>query len=139
MKSLITLLAVFLSFNVLATCEMPFAQANTCAKIEWIDGPHLDVKSHFQLTFWEMGDASETPVTPSFDVKVYSWMTMANGHNHGGPAMTLENIGDGLYEVRDARFFMHGMKGFWEVRVELKENRNVISLGKHRVKLPSHD
>ena len=46
------------------------------------------------------------------------WMTMDNGHDHGGPAITWNEIAPGVFEVRDARFF-GGMHGTWEIKVEI--------------------
>ncbi len=135
MKKTMLLIATLLSFNSFAHCPIAFTEADLCADISWIDGPNLGTTSHFEIVFWEKGDHSHTYITPSYDLKMYTWMVMDNGMNHGGPAITFNQVDDGVYEVMDARFFMHGMKGHWEVRIELGNQSGLVSLGKTVVPL----
>ena len=114
----LTLMLTFSTFSF-ADCPMKFPSKSLCGELNWIKGPLLNVKSHFQFKFWKDGDAEKTPVSPNATVKIYSWMTMANGHYHGGPSMTSRETSTGVFEVNDARFFMHGMRGYWEVVIDL--------------------
>lgn len=133
MKKTLLLLALLLSINSFGTCPIELEDTNLCANIEWIDGPNLDNTSEFKLIFWKSGDTNQSEVELDFSINVYSWMTMQSGHSHGGPAMTFEKIGDSEFLIKDARFFMGSMKGFWEVRIDLLKNESVFSTGKIKV------
>jgi uncharacterized protein YodC (DUF2158 family) len=139
MKAILLLSIIFMSFvsnaQMKKDCPIEFAEAAMCANINWEFGPYDGKNSHFILNFWQKGDAQKKVVEPSFDVNIYAWMIMANGHSHGGPKMTATKVANGIYEVKDARFFMGHMKGFWEVRVDLKENNSLVSRGKTKVDL----
>ena len=134
MKTLLTLAVLIFCSYSFADCPLRFDTESLCGEIQWIKGPVLNAKSHFQLKFWKDGDALKTPVSPNGTVKIYSWMTMANGHDHGGPKMTKRKISEGVYEVNDARFFMHGMNGFWEIIVDLTKNEIRTDSAKYLVK-----
>lgn len=86
-------------------------EEGVCATMKWLDGPVLNKKSSFQLILNE-------PLKES-NIKIYTYMLMDNGHHHGGPKMSFNEITPGVYQSNDARFFMGHMKGCWEVRVEL--------------------
>jgi len=135
MKALVLTLSFLFSLNLLAHCPMNFSEVDLCADIEWIDGPNLDKTSHFQLIFWKNGDHNHEPISPRFDLDIFSWMIMHHGHSHGGPKMTFQEISTGVFEVKDARFFMGGMQGHWEVRVNLLDGEDVVSQGISKVDL----
>jgi len=139
MKKIAFLIVLLFSFNTFSSCPLELTEVDLCAKLTWIDGPHLDKKSHFKVEFWDKFDESQARVTPSFDINIYAWMIMQNGHSHGGPKMTWNKTKEGVFEVKDARFFMHGMKGYWEVRIGLLEDKAEISMAASRVPLGSHD
>jgi hypothetical protein len=135
--------AVFMSFLFLFSyslkandCPLDFSNvSNLCAELEWIDGPHDGEKSHFEVSFYKKGDLSKTAVSPIHKVRIYSYMMMDSGHHHEGPKMTAKEIAPGVMEVRDARFFMQGMKGFWEVRIALSNSIQVLSTQSQKVEL----
>ncbi len=135
MKMITLALFSLLSFNVFSHCPIDFPEANLCGNITWIEGPHLNTTSQFELVFWEKGDHNHVHVSPDFDLNIYTWMVMDSGMNHGGPAITYTEVSEGVFEVLDARFFMHGMQGHWEVRIELNEAGQTISLGSDIVPL----
>lgn len=139
MKAILLLSIIFMSFasnaQMKKDCPIEFTEAALCANLNWEFGPYDGKNSHFILNFWQKGDFQKSAIEPNFDVKIYAWMIMANGHSHGGPKMTATKVANGIYEVKDARFFMGHMKGFWEVRVDLIENDNLISRGKTKVDL----
>lgn len=112
---------------------MEFVEVDLCGKLTWIDGPYLNKKSHFTVEFWAKGDENKTRIEPEFEIDIYSWMIMESGMSHGGPKITSKKTGVGIYEVKDARFFMGTMKGHWEIRVELMEKFEDISMAAHKV------
>ena len=84
MKSIFTLAVLIFSTYSFADCPLRFNTESLCGEIKWVKGPVLNAKSHFQLKFWKEGDTKKEPKSPEAQVKIYSWMTMANGHDHGG-------------------------------------------------------
>jgi hypothetical protein len=135
MKKLIALSLALFSLNSFSNCPIEVPETTLCAKIHWTNGPVLNQNSAFELNFWQKEDELQTSVELDFEVVIYSWMIMQNGHSHGGPAMTTTKIGPSKFEVLDAKFFMGHMKGFWEVRFDLLKNDELISTGKSRVNL----
>lgn len=115
------LFALFITITAYAHCPIYFETENLCADLKWKDGPYLNVENSFELKFWEKGDHNHTTVSPNKDVSFLSWMVMDNGHSHGGPALKWEETDAGVFNVTNAKFFMHGMKGYWSVRIQLKE------------------
>jgi hypothetical protein len=133
MKTLTFLFALLFTSQTFANCPMEFVEVDLCGELTWTDGPHLNQKSQFKVEFWRKGDDKEIRIEPGFDVEIYSWMIMESGMSHGGPKMTLIKSAVGVFEVHDARFFMGNMKGYWEVRVELLEDLEDVSMAAHRV------
>ncbi len=125
---------LLISATSYATCPIYFHSESLCSKLEWKKGPLLNQKSHFELRFWRAGDSEMVNVSPNADVKIFSWMTMGNGHDHGGPKMTVNEIVPGKFEVKDARFFMHGMDGFWEIVIELSNSSNTTDTHRERLR-----
>ena len=107
-------------------CPLDFKEQDICAEIKWLEGPKLNEKSKFSVTFWRKDDHNLSAIDPGFDVKIYSWMMMDNGHHHGGPKMTAEKKSVGVWQVDDARFFMGGMKGHWLIRVDLIQEAELV-------------
>lgn len=127
MKKKLILMLVIFSQMTWANCPMSFKEVNLCADLTWVQGPVLNQTSHFQVKFWDKLDESQTALSPAYDVEIYTWMIMANGHNHGGPGITVNEVLPGIFESKDARFFMGRMQGYWQVRVDIFENQKVIS------------
>ncbi len=134
MKIIIILLSLF-SLDVLAHCPITFKSTNLCADITWLDGPYDGKTSQMEVVFWESGDHSHEPVSPEFDVKIYSWMVMNNGHSHGGPKFSSQEVLPGVFQAKEVRMFMGRMKGFWQIKIDLSQNNKVFSSGAKRVKL----
>ena len=132
MKKLILIL-IFVTFHAHAHCPLDFKAADLCAKITWVNGPFLGSTSHMELNFWEKSDSSHAPISPAFDVNIYSWMVMANGHSHGGPKFQSVEITPGIFETKDVRFFMGRMQGYWLIKIDLSENGNIISAAESEV------
>ena len=120
MKLFLAMFLILCSVQSWAACDFNFEKNKVCGKLEWIDGPYLGEKSHFEVKMYRKGDLSESPIDAQVDFHFYGWMVMDNGHSHGGPKMTYRRVRPGVYEVRDARFFMHGMQGYWEIRADYR-------------------
>jgi hypothetical protein len=127
MKLLLVTILSFLAVNASANCPIDFDNTGLCAQLEWTQGPVLNQKSHFKVTFWEKNDVNQTQISPKFDVDIFSWMIMDNGHSHGGPALTYNEVTPGVFISKDARFFMGRMKGSWQVKIVLEEGNLVLS------------
>jgi|GEM_PF-2497339 len=134
MKILLAFIVLVSSSLTWAHCPLAFSGSGLCGNVEWVSGPFINKPSHFTLTFWKNGDSTHQPINVEQELKVYSWMTMGHGHAHGGPKMTLVKLSDGIYEVRDAKFFMGGMDGYWDVRVDLLQQGQLLDRAASRVK-----
>lgn len=124
---------LFLSFLIVssfakADCELKFENLNECADIKWNYGPVLDQKNQLEVIF----DNKE--IEAEGEIKFYAWMIMHGGHAHGGPTMTWNEISAGHYEINDARFFMGGMHGYWELRADLTKDGELIDRAAYRIK-----
>lgn len=118
--------ALLLSLSSLAHCPIEFKTEGLCAELTWLKGPFLNVESTFEVKFWQKG-SGHVYQTPKNEVDLYSWMIMDNGHSHGGPMISWTQTEEGVFLVEDARFFMMGMKGFWNVVISTKdENFNEV-------------
>lgn len=139
MKKVIVLISLILTVSVSAHCPLDFKEVDLCADVTWISGPVLNQKSHFQILFWEKGDAGHVAISPEEEVSVDSWMVMHNGMDHAGPSMSPIEISNGLFDVPDARFFMHGSHGYWELIIKLSKDGNIVSEARHKVEFSGND
>ena len=120
------LMAMFIMFSVSAmNCDFYFESEDLCANFEWTKGPVLNEYSSFEVSFFNEGDSSQT-VSPISNINIFTWMVMDNGHSHGGPTIHVEEVQPGVFIVDDAKFFMHGMKGHWLVKMQLKTGTDLI-------------
>tara|TARA_Y100000768_G_C23788612_1_gene591527 strand:- start:278 stop:682 length:405 start_codon:yes stop_codon:yes gene_type:complete len=100
-----------------------------CAELEWIDGPHLGKTSHMEVRFYDMVGSQARPIAIDYDVNLYSWMVMDNGHSHPGPQFAFYEISPGIFESKDVRFFMGRMQGYWQIKLELLKEQKIV--GEH--------
>lgn len=135
MKKLILLVFLVVFGQVQAHCPIEFKTENLCANLEWKAPPKLDVNNSFTLTFWQKGDHNHVPTQPKADLNLKTWMVMTNGHSHGGAALTWNELEEGIYEVNNAKFFMHGMKGHWEIKVQLLDSGDLVEENSVKVNL----
>lgn len=112
-KTLITLL---LTTSIMA-CPHQFEAQNLCVDIEWTAGPFDGRPSTFEAIVYNKDTLEK--VSPE-ELKIYVWMMMANGHQHGGPAITWSYDSEDIINA-NAKFFMGHMKGYWQVRFELND------------------
>ncbi len=133
------IVAMFISASIFAHCPLEFKSENLCAVLNWKRAPMANVNNSFDVTFWVKGDKNHVPVSPNADVGFISWMVMDNGNAHGGPTMNWREIEEGRFEVNDAKFFMHGMKGYWQVKVQLSEYGDLVEENAVTVDLSGQD
>lgn len=73
--------------------------------------------STLEVGFWERGDSSHTALEID-GLKIYPWMIMDNGMEHGSRAETLTyDSSRGVYVV--SNLYFSRMMGFWEIRMAL--------------------
>jgi hypothetical protein len=126
MRTLFLVLITLFNVSLLAEeCELKFTGTPYCATLEWTKGPLLNDTSAFTLTI--LDETTMMPISPKEEIDIYSWMIMYHGHNHGGPLFGFTEVEEGVFKVDEARFFMGGMRGHWEIRVDLKEGDTLIS------------
>ncbi len=125
MKTLILSL-LLLPVLVFADCETRFESVNLCAKLAWTQGPVFNKPSAFELTFLDEASNSGTPQDPQKEINIYSWMKMDNGHHHGGPGFVVNRSGN-VWSTEKVRFFS-GMSGTWFIRVELRQDNQIIEM-----------
>ncbi|MEH0860512.1 hypothetical protein [Halobacteriovorax sp. DPLXC-1] len=111
-----TIIALLLTTSIIA-CPYQFESQNLCVDMEWTNGPFDGAPSNFEAVVYDK-DSGEK-IAPE-NLKVYVWMMMANGHQHGGPAIDWAYGEDQVIDGT-AKFFMGRMKGYWQVRFELNE------------------
>ncbi|EQC44147.1 hypothetical protein [Bacteriovorax sp. DB6_IX] len=127
MKKLLVLLTTLVSVNILAHCPLYFSAEDLCADLEWTNGPAYNVESGFEVSFWRNGDHNHELVSPEAEVSFRPWMIMSNGHSHGGPAMTWQEVEAGLFEINDARF-IGGMMGYWQVLIKVGDEELAVKV-----------
>lgn len=126
MKKLVLAISLIVSTMASAHCPIEFKTENLCASLTWQNPPKLDVNNTFTVKFWQKGDHNHVGMEPKNTLKMKTWMVMDNGHSHGGAAITWNELEEGVYIVENAKFFMHGMKGHWEIKIELFEEQKLI-------------
>ncbi|MFG1493550.1 hypothetical protein ABMA75_08300 [Halobacteriovorax sp. ZH4_bin.1] len=114
LNSFKALIVLVITASIMA-CPYEIDTQNLCVDIEWTNGPFDGKPSAFEAIVYDKQSGER--VSPE-DLKVYVWMMMANGHQHGGPAISWSFDEDQLING-NAKFFMGHMKGYWQVRFEL--------------------
>lgn len=133
MKKLIALTIALFSLNAFSHCpnEIVLEQGELCFNYTWTNGPHLNgahggghhhmmknsgrpMASTLEVAFWKHGDSTHAPVQIE-GLRIYPWMIMNNGMEHGSRPETLTyDSARGIYIVSDLYFSK--MMGYWEVR-----------------------
>ena len=99
----------------LAPCDLTFTQAGLCARVRWINGPSDRIENRMQMQFVDLQTGSVA--LPAPNLKVVLWMP---DMGHGSRPVSIENPGEGLYQVNKMYFVM---PGHWEVRVTLGDGQ----------------
>jgi len=113
-----------------ATCPFVFADQGLCASLEWKTMPADEQKGAFVLRFWDSRSGTEHGpyVNPAYTVGVKLWMPdMGHGSSPVKIAQATDASGAGIpgvYNVTDVYFVMGG---HWEIWVQLKQDKQVIS------------
>jgi hypothetical protein len=98
-------------------CPYELTKFQTCVDLQWVNGPKESEEGIFQLKFWNQ---SGVAVDPEKSLSVILWMP---DMGHGSSPVTLQKTALGAYTVSKVYFIMSGA---WEIRVQIKEGKNVL-------------
>lgn len=116
-----------------ASCPFVFADQGLCASLEWKTLPTDEQKGAFVLRFWDSRSGTEHGpyVNPPYSVGVKLWMP---DMGHGSSPVKIAQAADasgaalpGVFNVTDVYFVMGG---HWEIWVQLKQDKQVVSQAK---------
>lgn len=95
-------------------CPIYFQKTDTCAQVEFTQGPFDGEESQFIVHFYEHQSAhgEHFMVTPQ-QLKVDLWMYMGNHGGHGSAPVTFTEQSTGVYLVSNVYFIMPGR---WNIR-----------------------
>ena len=88
-------------------------------QLEFKNAPKDSEMNTFSLKFYSAADP-QTSVEINQDVKVILWMPSMG---HGSSPVKVQKINSGLYQATQVYFIM---PGDWEIRIQLKEQDNVV-------------
>ncbi len=114
-------------------CELAFPKQNLCASLTWEHMPTDDETGDFTLRFWSPteGTVNGPFVSPAQSVGAMLWMpSMGHGSSplHISPAVDASGAAiPGIFHVTGAYF---SMPGHWQIRVQLKQDRQVVEEAK---------
>lgn len=100
-------------------CELFFTQKRLCVDFNWKQKNEGEQLGIIELKFY----AQETPQTyvdPDLNIAVVLWMPSMG---HGSTPTEVVKIKTGEYEAREVYFIMPGE---WEIRIQLKKNKEVV-------------
>jgi len=138
MKKMIMLFSLFLSSMAMADCQNTFidGQKELCYEYQWVSGPHLNgghghhghqmkrpakpLASSVRVLFWKKSDIDQNPVQVE-GLRIYPWMIMDNGMEHGTRPETLR-FQEGYYYVEG--IYLMKMMGYWEMRLTIPADYN---------------
>ena len=83
-----------------------------CVEIESVTDLVVKKESSFTVTLLDNVESVD-------DLKIYLWMIMPNGHEHGTAPLKITSLGGNKYLCEKAFFVM---KGKWQIKVEYKVN-----------------
>ncbi len=116
-----------------ATCAFVFTAPDLCASLEWKTQPTDEQKGAFVLRFWDSRSGTEHGpyVTPGYNVAVKLWMPdMGHGSSPVKVAQAVDASGAAIPGVFNASDVYFVMGGHWEIWVQLKQDKQVISQAK---------
>ncbi|GAB4017595.1 MAG: hypothetical protein Fur0010_18320 [Bdellovibrio sp.] len=129
MKKLLLSIWVLFSISTALACDLPVAELNACAKLDWVEGPFVGQYSKAKLSFTTEQSTVESPdyleLEPQYVLRTYVWMIMMH-HEHGGRPVVLTKLDKGQYLV-DKVFFMGNMQGQWQLRFQILQNGQVLN------------
>lgn len=102
----------------LSTCSLVLLKLKQCLSLTWLQAATDSQMGIFTLDFSEAVTA---------DVKVVLWMPSMG---HGSRPTTVTRMSENQFQVSDVAFIMPGE---WEIRIQLKENNQVIDEVVHQI------
>ncbi len=95
-------------------CPIYFQKTDTCAQVEFTQGPFDGEESQFIVHFYEHQSArsEHIMVTPQ-QLKIDLWMYMGNHGGHGSAPVSFTEQSPGVYLVSNVYFIMPGR---WNIR-----------------------
>ena len=114
-----------------ALCPLEFPKSGFCASLRWTQGPSEE-GSAFSLKFWrkDQGNVESGPfLAPAPQLKVQLWMPSMG---HGSSPVKVESPEPGVYNATDVNFIM---PGDWDVRLQLKDGRDLLEQVTFSVKI----
>lgn len=100
-------------------CTLLFKTQSMCVDLAWTVSPTDSAAGEMTLKFYG-SDAVAAPVEPSYAVSVVLWMPAMG---HGSSPVRVEKLENGIYKASNIFFVMPGE---WEIRVQLKDGKNVV-------------
>lgn len=129
MKTLLALFLFTISIFSLACPESAqLKNYNACVKIQWNYGPYINQYNEILVTL----DAID-PTRPiqNDEIKIFPWMIM-NHHEHGSRPVIQTKLRENEYKVEKI-YFMGGMQGTWQIRVQHLNAGKLIEEVRHNV------
>ena len=101
------------------SCPYYFEEERLCLSLTWITYPSEETLGEFMMRFYAE-DKPDEFVTPHLSPAVKLWMPSMG---HGSSPVVITQTAPGTYRVSDVYFIMLGL---WEIRLQLKNNNEVI-------------
>ncbi len=117
----------------LADCTLAFPKQNLCASLTWEKMPTDDETGTFTLRFWDpsVGTVNGPYVSPAQSVSAMLWMpSMGHGSSPIHVSPELDASGAAIPGIFNATGAYFSMPGHWQMRVQLKQDRQVVEEAK---------
>jgi hypothetical protein len=101
------------------SCPFYFEEERLCLSTQWTTYPSEQTQGVFIMRFYAE-DKPDESVTPHLSPAVKLWMPSMG---HGSSPVVITQTAPGTYVVSDVYFIMLGA---WEIRLQLKNNNEVI-------------
>ncbi len=96
--------------------EIFIAKYQTCLGHEWIEGPYLNGRGQRAASTLRLTFDTHRELNLS-NARVYPWMLMHGGHQHGSRPVSLEVVSESEIIVRN--ILLTQMNGQWLMRINL--------------------
>lgn len=116
------------SFTLACPEKQQLKTYNACVKIQWNYGPFLNQYNEALVTLSEL---DTTKPMASNEIKIFPWMIM-HQHEHGSRPVIQTKLRDNEYKVEKI-YFMGGMQGIWQLRIQSLNSGKVIEEVRHDV------
>lgn len=109
-------------------CPLFFQTEHLCFEYKWINRPTQDEMGKIEFKFY-VQEKPEVSVIPNHKVDVVLWMPAMG---HGSRPVTVEQNPNSTYTASKVFFIMPGE---WEIRFQLKEDKNVYDQIVEKIKI----